>query len=204
MNRKYAAHIELAGLRRRVCLEEERKLHQLESQFQMNAGEILDMVLRNNRLHIALKGAVAQEHLQRYLANLNQSGVLEAFEQIDKDGQPDFRLTFEGREYLLECKNVEKEKRIGAPMTVDFQRTRAPKEAPHLRYYHEDEFDILAACTFNRTSRWEFQFIRTKVLDRRPIPHGDRFLNKVLVDESASYGEFWSSDLTDILRELRG
>lgn len=39
--------------------DEEQKLHQLESQFQMSASEILDMILHNNRLRIALKGAVA-------------------------------------------------------------------------------------------------------------------------------------------------
>lgn len=183
-------------------MEEKRKLHELEIQFQMNAAEILDMVLSNNRLHIAVKGAVAQEHLRKYLTELHRRGVLDAFEQIDKDGQPDFRLIFEGRDYLLECKNVEKEKRVGGPMTVDFQRTRAPKEAPHLRYYHEDEFALLAACTFNRNGKWEFRFIRTAVLDRRAAPHDDRFLNRVYVDDSASYGKHWSSNLVDVLREL--
>lgn len=185
-------------------MEEKRKLHQLEERFQMNAVEILDMVLSNNRLHIAVKGAVAQEHLRKYLENLHDCGVLEDIEQIDKDGQPDFRIVFEGRSYLLECKNVEKEKRIGGPMTVDFQRTRAPKEAPHLRYYHESEFELLAACTFNRSGKWEFRFIRTAVLDRRAAPHDDRFLNRVFVDSSASYGGYWSSDLAFILRELNG
>lgn len=188
----------------RNSLDEKRKLHQLESQFQLSTSEILDVVLRNNRLHVALKGAVAQEHLRRYLENLRQQGTLDAFEQIDKDGQPDFTLTFKGHSYLLECKNVEKEKRAGGPMSVDFQRTRAPKEAPHLRYYHESEFEILAACTFNRTSTWDFYFIQTAVFDRRPAPHEDRFLSRVLVDESAGYGEHWSSGLTDVLRELSG
>lgn len=182
---------------------QEQKLHQLESQFQMSAVEILDMVLRNNCLHIALKGAVAQEHLQRYIADLHHDGTLDSFEQIDRDGQPDFRSTFQGHSYLLECKNVEKEKKAGGPMTVDFQRTRAPKEAPYLRYYHEDEFEILAACTFNRTGTWEFRFIRTKVLARRPEPHSDRFSNRILVDRSApGYGESWSPDLLHVLREL--
>lgn len=185
-------------------MEEKRKLHQLEAQFQMSAVEILDMVLCNNRLHIALKGAVAQEHLRRYLAELHSQGVLESFEQIDKDGQPDFRLIFEGRDYLLECKNVEKEKRPGGPITVDFQRTRALKEAPHLRYYHESEFELLAACTFNRSGTWEFRFIRTAVLDRREAPHNDRFLNRVFVDDSASYSKHWSSNLVDVLREPSG
>lgn len=134
----------------------------------------------------------------------HRQGILEAFEQIDKDGQPDFELTFEGDDYLLECKNVEKEKRSGGPMTVDFQRTRAPKDAPHLRYYHEDEFELLAACTFNRTGKWEFRFIQTAVLDRRAAPHHDRFMNRVLVDDSANYGEDWSSDLVDVLRKLSG
>lgn len=170
----------------------------------MTAEEILDMVLANNRLYIAMKGAAAQEHLRKYLTELYRQGILEAFEQIDKDGQPDFELTFEGDDYLLECKNVEKEKRSGGPMTVDFQRTRAPKNAPHLRYYHEDEFELLAACTFNRTGKWEFRFIQTAVLDRRAAPHHDRFMNRVLVDDSANYGEDWSSDLVDVLRKLSG
>lgn len=185
-------------------MEERRKLHQLEDQFQMNAVEILDMILSNNRLHIAVKGAVAQEHLRKYLEDLHRCGALEYFEQIDKDGQPDFRLVFGERSYLLECKNVEKEKRAGGPMTVDFQRTRAPKEAPHLRYYHEDEFELLAACTFNRSGKWEFRFIQTAFLDRRAAPHDDRFLNRVFVNGSASYGGHWSPDLAHVLRELHG
>lgn len=181
---------------------EQQRLHQLEVQFQMNSVEILDMVLSNNRLYVAMKGAAAQEHLRKYLTELHRQDVLGDFEQIDKDGQPDFRLVFNGRSYLLECKNVEKEKRSGGPMTVDFQRTRAPKDAPYLRYYHEDEFELLAACTFNRTGKWEFQFIRTAVLDRRAAPHDDRFLNRVFVDASANYGKEWSSDLIDILHGL--
>lgn len=183
-------------------MEEQQKLHQLEVQFQMSSVEILDMVLSNNRLYVAMKGAAAQEHLRKYLTELYRQGVLDSFEQIDKDGQPDFKLTFNNHDYLLECKNVEKEKRSGGPMTVDFQRTRAPKDAPHLRYYNEDEFELLAACTFNRTGKWEFQFIRTAALDRRAAPHDDRFLNRVFVDDSANYGKEWSSDLVEILREL--
>ena len=178
-----------------------RKLHQLEALMQMDASEILDVIAANNRLQIALKGAVAQEYLRRHLIAMVASGDLDEVESVDRDGQPDFRITYRGRVLLLECKNVEKQKRSGGPITIDFQRTRAPKDAPQLRYYHEQEFAVLAACLFNRTASWEFRFIRTSVLTRL-VEFPDRFSNRVVVEGVVPYLEHWSGDLLGVLRTM--
>lgn len=174
------------------------QLHGLEEEFQMPAREILDVIMNSNRCRMNVRGAIAQEHLRRHLRVLFESGHLEAMESIDKDGQPDFRIRYKGRDFLIECKNVQKTTSREGETTVDFMRTRSPKAQPGFRYYSPDEFDILAACTFNQSRKWDFQFIRTMVLDRHP-DYPDRLSNRVSLGPSRAYVHEWSTDLISVL-----
>ncbi len=169
----------------------------------MPASEILDVVLKNNRCLMNLKGAIAQEHLHRHLQSMKAKGSIEDFSQIDSDGKPDFWILYSGREFLLECKNVQKQlKGKAKAITVDFWRTRYQKtKGPISRFYHESEFQILAACLFNRTSEWNFRFIRTSVLQRHPDDN-TYFSNKVSLESGTPYGMEWSSDLLTVLKQL--
>lgn len=183
--------------------KEEKLLHELERAFQMPASDILDVVLKNNRCLMNLKGAIAQEHLSRYLQALKDAGKIEDFEQIDVDGRPDFWVQYKGKRFLLECKNVQKEPAgKNKSITIDFWRTRYQKtKGPISRYYNESDFEILGACLFNRTGDWVFRFIRTSVLPR----HSDNnsyFSNKVSLESDTDYGAEWSDDLLTVLDQL--
>ncbi len=173
--------------------------HALENVFELSAHRILDVIQGNNRCLIAVKGAIAQEHLGRCLHNLRRRGVIRGFESIDKDGQPDFAVVWKGRKYLLECKNVQKSLKNGE-MTVDFMRSRfSMTKHPRTRYYSPSEFHVLAACLYNQTKKWEFRFIATNLLRRHP-KHRSRFDNKVTLGPSASYHRAWHADLIRALK----
>ncbi len=175
-----------------------RSIHELEEEFGLSAHQILDVILRRNRCKIAVRGAVAEAHLLGVIGELRTTGVITAFEDFDRDGYPDVRIDFEGRGFLVECKNVEKEKRAAA-VTVDFQRTRNPIGKPWERYYRPSEFDILAACLWNRTGRWEFRYIATADLPRHE-KYPDRLSNRVrLPDNQYRTDEFWRANLPEVL-----
>ncbi len=175
------------------------KKHDLERLFALSATEILTVVQRNNRLLMAVKAGVAQEHLSRYLKQLVKENRIEDFGSIDEDGKPDFWVIFNGRKYLLECKNVQKTLRKGE-MTVDFMRTRYAKTVgPEGRFYKPSEFHILAACVFNQERRWDFRFIPTRRLGRSSNYNG-RLDNKVSLGESKNYFKYWCTDLVEALR----
>jgi hypothetical protein len=116
-----------------------------------------------------------------------------------EEGRSDFWVLLEGRRYLVECKNVQKTLRRGE-MTVDFMRTRYAKTVgPQGRFYKPTEFQILAACLFNQTGRWEFRFISTTKLPRHKNYRG-RIDNRISLGSSTHYAGFWQEDLVSALR----
>jgi hypothetical protein len=191
-----------------------RQLHALEEEFGLPAAEILDTINRRNRCKIAVRGAIAEAHLIRRLGELQRRGAIGGFEDFDRDGYPDVRVDLSGRSFLVECKNVQKEGlqdtggrapprrrgRTPAPpsITVDFQRTRAPIGHPELRYYAPDEFQVLAACLWNRTQQWDFLIVATRDLPRHAT-YRDRLATRVVVGEPPGV---WTDDLAALLRTL--
>jgi hypothetical protein len=172
--------------------------HKLEIEFRMTAYEILDVVLKNNRTLMNLKGAIAQEHLSRYLKDLMLKGIIENYESIDKDGQPDFKIKFRNKEFFLECKNVEKEKKGSKDITIDFWRTRYQKtKGPISRFYHQNDFQVLAACLYNRTGKWEFLFIKTRALPRHP-EDPEKFTNRTSLSPNTTYASEWKNTLIKV------
>jgi hypothetical protein len=173
--------------------------HDLEKLFALSAVEILTVVQRNNRLLMAVKGGVAQEHLSRYLTSLVREKRIVKFGPIDEDGKPDFWVIYNDRKFLLECKNIQKTLRKGE-MTVDFMRTRYAKTVgPEGRFYKSTEFHILAACLFNQTGQWKFKFIPTRRLGKNSNYKG-RLDNKVSLGESKNYFKYWRTDLLEALQ----
>lgn len=168
--------------------------HQLEEQFNLSAAEILDVIKSSNRTLIAVRGAIAQEHLRRYLEALKNKGVLSGYSAIDQDGKPDFAVVYKGRQYLIECKNVQKTMRK-SEVTVDFMRTRYAKtDGPQGRFYKISEFQVLAACLYNQLGIWKFKFISTDRLSVHPT-YSDRLDNKVSLGPSSAYYALWHDDL---------
>jgi hypothetical protein len=95
--------------------EVEDQLHVLEREFNLPANEILDIINRRNRCKIAVRGAIAEAFLIRYLRALRAARTIDDFEDFDKDGYPDCRVDIDGRSFFVECKNVEKLKETKRP-----------------------------------------------------------------------------------------
>ena len=178
------------------------ELHALEHEFGLPAWEILDTINRRNRCKIAVRGAIAEAHLIRHLRRLEEAGYIQGFEDFDRDAYPDCRVDYDGRSFFVECKNVQKQKRQRGetePVTIDFKRTRNPMANPEARYYGPEEFEIVAACLWNRTRQWVFRFAVTADLPRHP-QYPDRILDIVTVDVAES--PIWTANLAILLSRL--
>jgi hypothetical protein len=165
--------------------------HPLEIQLGLPASQILDIVSGAFRLAAAVRGGVAEHHLERQLREV--PGVRRV-RHIIEDGKPDFEVEYRNRSYLIECKNVLARTQRGMPK-VDFQKTRASKIDPCSRYYKPSQFDVLAACLHPVTQNWEFRFTPTNAL----APHAKcsgRLASNVAVQPS------WPSDLRSVLERL--
>lgn len=161
-------------------------------QFGLSAEELLETLQSRFRLLSAVRGSVAEVHLGRLLSSL--AGVSKV-EHLDQDGQPDFKVTYRGREFRLECKNVLRKTRGGVPR-VDFQKTRAAKDNPCSRYYESSQFEVLAACLHPVTERWEFRFCATQAMPAHIKCQG-RLSDRVLVE-----GDSWGASLPELLDML--
>lgn len=75
--------------------------HRLEGFFGLDSHEILDIIESNFRLGVAMRGGVAERHLERVL---KAEPLLASVAAIDADGQPDFKVTTtSGRAILIKC-----------------------------------------------------------------------------------------------------
>jgi hypothetical protein len=167
-------------------------LHQLEAQFDLTSRQLLDIISRRYRLEIALRGGVAEHHLEM---NLAMSSGVQAVEQIDQDGQPDFLVTLDGgHEVTIECKNVSPVRRANGDIKVEVQKTRSSRDDPAGRFYRRDQFDLVAASLWPVTGRWEFCFKATEALDPHP-KFPDRVAPIQVVDHDT-----WSDTVTKALQ----
>ncbi len=97
--------------------------HKLLQELGLPAEALLDLIEGAGRLKMAVRGWVAEQHLEDTLRRV--PGVSECH-RINEEGQPDLSLRWRhGPPILIECKNVlRKTDRLGRPR-MDFQRTRA-------------------------------------------------------------------------------
>ncbi len=127
--------------------------HDLETLFDVDAATILDIVETNFRLGVAVRGGVAEHHLQ---AALQRDLIVKSVRPVDADGQPDFDVALsDGRRLLVECKNASQKRYKDGNFKVEAQKTR---DSGAGRKYTFDQFDVLAACLFSATGIWEFRF----------------------------------------------
>jgi hypothetical protein len=163
-------------------------VHHLTQELELAETEILDLIQSAPRLKMAVRGWVAEVHLQRMLADL--PGITECV-RLEEEGSPDIRLRIaDARPLLIECKNVLRGRLADGTVRVDFQRTRSSKDDPCTRFYRPEDFDIVAACLHPCTERWEFRFALTGAME----PHkrcAGRLSNLVRLDDR------WSHDALD-------
>ena len=139
-------------------------LHVLEEEFDLSSAEILKIISTRNRLAVAVRGGVAEHHLERALA---ADPAVAHVRRIDEDAMPDFRVRMtNGRELLVECKNASPKAYSDGTLKVEVQKTRASKGDPASRLYRIDQFGVVAACLYSPTREWIFRFQRTERLAR--------------------------------------
>lgn len=139
-------------------------LHALEKQFGLSSREILDIIAGRARLSVAVRGGVAEHHLQRFL---DASPHVAEATRLDQDGEPDFDVELtNGRRLRIECKNASPTPYANGDDRVEVQKTRASKGDPASRFYEVSHFDVVAACLFATTGTWTFRFKESIALDR--------------------------------------
>jgi hypothetical protein len=164
--------------------------HRVAEEFELSHHEILDLIQSAPRLKMAVRGWVAEAHLQRQLSTV--PGVEECV-RVEEEGGADIRLRYRGsRPIEVECKNVLRRPLADGTIHLDFQRTRASKEDPCSRFYASTDFDLVAACLHSCTEIWEFRYALTRSLD----PHKNcpgKLSNLVRIDHR------WSQEASKVL-----
>jgi transcriptional regulator with XRE-family HTH domain len=144
--------------------------HALENLFNAPADDIMEAILSGFRAQVDVKGKLAELYLSRYLDDLKQTHKIDTFIWNDKDNLPDFLISYKGKEYILECKNLRSGKGgiyVKKPSyKVEVQKTRNSKDGSNTRSYPVNYFHILAVCMFNQKRRWDFIFIANKYLKK--------------------------------------
>ncbi len=141
--------------------------HELEGAFELSSSELLDIIGRNRRLAVAVRGGVAEHHLG---VVLERDPMVASARAGTTDGPPDFHVTLgDGRPLTIECKNASPTRYADGTAKVETQKTRASKGDPASRFYPIDAFDLIAACMYGPTKRWTFKFCRSD----RLVPHPD-------------------------------
>tara|TARA_R100000365_G_C2747614_1_gene77728 strand:- start:739 stop:1917 length:1179 start_codon:yes stop_codon:yes gene_type:complete len=148
----------------RTLPDEPQRRHVLEKQFALTSEQILDIIGGRNRLSVAVRGGVAEYHLEKQLTG---APGIASVQRLDVDAMHDFDVTLDDGTFLrVECKNASPKTSAGGAFKVEVQKTRASKGDPASRFYAADGFDVVAACLFSPTGRWEFRFGRTADMAR--------------------------------------
>lgn len=148
----------------RALPDEPQRRHVLESQFALTSQQILDIIGGRNRLSVAVRGGVAEYHLEQQLSG---APSIASVTRLDVDAMHDFDVTLDDGTFLrVECKNASPKTSARGAFKVEVQKTRASKGDPASRFYAVDSFDVVAACLFSPTGRWEFRFGRTADMAR--------------------------------------
>lgn len=172
--------------------------HPLETEFELSSEEILNVIARSPRCKQMVKGFVGEYHLEKVLNKLKADGILLAVERIDADSQPDFRISSPTGTFLVECKLIMSAKPYSdGDFKVDFQRTRNSPGDPLSRFYKKGDFDIVAACLYNQTGKWEFKYIRTEDI---PV---DQKVGKDCLKKALRYpgGLHWKDSIIPLVAE---
>jgi hypothetical protein len=165
-------------------------VHSLATEFALSESEVLDLIGSANRLKVAVRGWVAEEHLYRYLRTIPE---IQSCSRLEGDGPDLSVLLADQRKLTIECKNVLRRRDREGLARLDFQRTRAAKSDPCSRYYSPKDFDVVAACLHAVTEKWEFRFaLPTRLEPHKKCP--GKLSSNVQVDGR------WSSDPVEVLR----
>lgn len=166
-------------------------LHPLAAELNLSPSEILDLIAAARRLKMAVRGWVAEKHLEAQLIEI--PGVSDC-RRSDQEGGPDIFLRYRSGLYLsIECKNALRKLAANGNARIDFQRTRASKSDPCSRYYSPKDFDIVAGCLHAVSEKWEFRYSLAGALP----PH---LKCQGRLSSNVQIGDSWRTDVTLVLQ----
>jgi hypothetical protein len=166
------------------------EVHALTTELDLSEAEILGLIKDAPRLKMAVRGWVAELHLERALQKV--LGVRSA-KRIEGDGDVDVLVTLQsGEEVRIQCKNVLRKQTADGKTRLDFQRTRTSKSNPCSRFYSSRDFDVVAACVHAVKERWEFEYVPASDLDPHKSCAG-KLASNVKIDDR------WTSDPAVVL-----
>jgi hypothetical protein len=153
---RYTAAVDMAAPQQ---ADDAPRRHALEEQFALTSEQILDIIRGRNRLSVAVRGGVAEHHLEQQLSGA--PGIASVV-RLDVDAMHDFDVVLDdGTSLRVECKNASPRTSASGQFKVEVQKTRASKGDPASRFYTTDGFDVVAACLYSPTGKWQFRFGRT-------------------------------------------
>ncbi len=168
------------------------QIHELESEFDLPAAEILELIAERSRLSMAVRGGVAEHHMGRVLED--DPSVAES-EVGHQEGPPDFFVTLsDGQRVTLEVKNASPKRYKDGTPKVEVQKTRASKGDPTSRLYQPSAFDVLAACMYGPTGEWTFRYKRSDLLVEH-LTHLGRINPLQRIDDT------WTDSLSEALSD---
>lgn len=171
------------------------------------ARDILDAISSGFRAQVDVKGKLAELYLCRRLEALQKQGIISELRWSDRDGEPDFYLSYRGLHLTIQCKNVRSGKGRckggeAGSFRVELQKTRGGidlKTGEKTRLYRPDEFDIVAVCLFNQKQVWEYVYGAARDLARHR-KHIDRL--EVMHPVPQPPTPPWHNDLLEVLEAL--
>ncbi len=96
----------------------------------LTSDELADVLEKNPRAYMAVKGAVAEKHLERILNILVNEGRIKSVREADGDFDKDFYIIDNtGKTISIECKNIEV-----------IKTTKKPERLNYLTYLAENKF----------------------------------------------------------------
>jgi len=138
--------------------------HVLEEQFALSSQQIMEIIANRNRLAVAVRGGVAEHHLE---IALGANPIVREVHPLDVDAKHDFDVVLtSGKSLRIECKNASPNRFANGDFKVEVQKTRASQGDPASRFYRTDAFDVVAACMYSPTGVWQFRFAKTDTLER--------------------------------------
>lgn len=157
-------------------------LHRLERDFDLSGAEILDIIRERPRLGMAVRGGVAERHLDKALEG---DGEVMEVRLGQQEAPPDYfvRLRSVRRLVSVECKNASPKTYADGTPKVETQKTRASKGDPKSRLYDPGQFEVVAACMYGPWRRWDFRYKRSDLLER-DVTYADRIAPIQRIDDT--------------------
>ena len=85
-----------------------KKISNLTKLTGLTSDDLAEVLEKNPRAYMAVKGAVAEKHLARILNNLIKEGYIKSVREADGDFDKDFYIEDNSRKTIsIECKNIE-------------------------------------------------------------------------------------------------